>query len=1051
MNPKKLLPTLARACLACLGFALFAVATHAQQPPGTGTIEGRVLNAATGRYIANARVTVEGSTQEAITNEFGVYRISGVPAGTARVRASYSGLDAKVADVTVTAGQVSAANFDLTSAERYGGDVVQLDAFNVAAQREFEGAALAINEQRYAPNVKVVMASDAFGDVTEGNVGEFLKYLPGVTVDYVAADVRTVSVRGFADTFTSVSIDGMRTTSSASGNSGRVFEFEQVSINNASRVEVSKVPTPSSPADSLGGAINMISKSAFERRGAQFNYRAYVNLNNEEPEFWRKTPGPGKHGSYKVLPGFDFDYTLPVSDTFGLVITGLSSNQYNEQHRWQTTWNYAQAGATPQNPYLQQWQIQDGPKNTFRDSISIKADWKFAPNHMLSLGLQDNYYKAFFANRNLNFNMGTNPAPTPATGTPLQWGPTFVQSATGRASVTQGSSWRDKLGDTKVVNLRYSFDGSLWDVDAGIHGAKSKTWYRELARDHFSNVGTILPGVSIVRADNINFPNHEWVARDAAGNTLNPYVLENFRMNTAQNSPVDGKAKMKGAFADVRRHLEVLEQSFTLRTGVAVREEDRDNRRYNEQWTFIGADGVANTPDDNAGQFLNTNYVGEDPFFGEPPIQWVDPYKLATYYRQNPSHFRLGTGTNQTGVQAETNRINGSEKITERVSAAYVQLEGKLLDNRLGFVTGVRFEKTENKGEGVLNNPDAVWQRDASGAYIDGDPATAGIQRVRRLDAGTAGSLEELMLTRVERAYKASRQYDDYYPSLHLNYNITNDLIVRFAYAKTLGRPDYASIIPNADINEDDNDPSQPGIVTIRNTGLKPWTADNFDLSLEYYFGRGGVASVGVFQKDLTDFWGTVSGPLTPQLAREIGLDERYVNWTVSSTINVGDAKISGAEFNFIRQLNFGFMPEWARNFSISSNGTMLHLEGPNGADFRRFISKSGNFSISWNKRPISARVTWNYRGKQKNAPQTGAQYGGAAGGFFEYYDSRYNIDANVEYTLSRRLKIFANARNILNEPQVLERNSADSARYASGYRHEEFGIQMSVGVKGTF
>ncbi len=1048
MNQANLLQRALRTLLLACAF-LSALAAPAQTA-GTGTVEGRVLNVATGRYLSNARVTIEGTNLEAITNEFGAYRILNVPAGSVQVRANYSGLDARASTATVGSGQTATVNFDLTSAERYG-DVVQLDTFRVAAQREFEGNALATNEQRYAPNVKVVMAADAFGDVTEGNVGEFLKYLPGITVDYVAADVRTVSVRGFADTFTSVSIDGMRTTSSASGNSGRVFEFEQVSINNASRVEVTKVPTPSTPADSLGGAINMISKSAFERRGAQFNYRAYFNFNSEEAQIWPKTPGPGKHSSYKVLPGFDFDYTLPVNENFGLVITGLSSNQYNEQHRWQTTWNFAQAGATPQNPFLQQWQLQDGPKNTFRDSISIKADWKFAPRHILSFAVQDNYYKAFFANRNLNFNMGTNAVPTPATGTPLLWGPTFVQSATGRASVTQGSSWRHKLGDTKVVNLRYAFDGELWDVDAGIHGAKSKTWYRELARGHFSNVGTTLPGVAVVRADNINFPNHDWVARDAAGNALNPYVLSNFLLNTAQNSPVDGKAKLKGTFADVRRDLEVAGHRFKLETGFSVREEDRDNRRYNEQWTFVGRDGIAGTADDGAGQFLNTNYVGEDPYFGEPAIQWVDPYKLATYFRQNPTHFVQSTGTgNQPGVQAETNRVNGSEKITERITAAYLQLRGKFFDNRLGYVTGFRWEETYDKGEGVLANPDAVFQRTASGAYVDGDPATPGVQRVRRTDAGTAGSLQELALTRVERGYKATREYDGVYPSLHLSYNLTNDLILRFAYAKTLGRPDYADIIPNADINENDNDPNQPGTVNIRNTGLKPWTADNWDLSLEYYFGRGGLASIGAFQKDLKDFWGTVNGPLTADLARQIGLDDRYLNWTVTSTINVGDARISGAEFNYVRQLNFEFLPAWSRNLSISTNGTMLHLEGANGADFRRFISKSGNFSLSWNKRPISARLTWNYRGRQKNAPQTGAQYG-ATNGFFEYYDSRYNIDGNIEYTVSKKLRLFANARNILNQPQVLERYSASSALYASGFRHEEFGIQCSIGLKGTF
>src|SRR5262245_36687014 len=248
-SPMKPVLFAARAFIACSVFPLLFATVQAQQPPATGTIAGRVQNVATGRYLVNARVTVEGTSLQTQTNEFGEYRLVGVPAGSARVQVNYTGLDPVTTPITVNAGQTATANFELTSAERYG-QTVQLSAFTVAAQREFEGSALAINEQRYAPNVKVVMASDAFGDVTEGNVGEFLKYLPGITVDYVAADVRTVSVRGFADTFTNVSVDGMRTTSSVSGNSNRVFEFEQVSINNMSRVEVTKVPTPDVPSDS---------------------------------------------------------------------------------------------------------------------------------------------------------------------------------------------------------------------------------------------------------------------------------------------------------------------------------------------------------------------------------------------------------------------------------------------------------------------------------------------------------------------------------------------------------------------------------------------------------------------------------------------------------------------------------------------------------------------------------------------------------------------------------------------------------------------------------
>jgi len=266
--------------VAALLFAFGLAASASAQAAGTGEIKGRVQNIGNAKYLENVRLTVDGTNREAYTDQSGEYRLADVPAGEVKVRALYTGLDVEVKTVAVTAGQVTTLDFDLTSRERYGEPgTVKLNAFVVQSNREYEGNALATNQQRFAPNLKVVVAADAYGNINEGNPGEFLKYLPGISVDYVAADVRTVSVRGFASNFTNVSWDGMRLTSSASGANNRIFEFEQVSINNVSRTEVVKVPMPENPADSLGGNINFISKSAFERKGAQFNYRLYLNAN----------------------------------------------------------------------------------------------------------------------------------------------------------------------------------------------------------------------------------------------------------------------------------------------------------------------------------------------------------------------------------------------------------------------------------------------------------------------------------------------------------------------------------------------------------------------------------------------------------------------------------------------------------------------------------------------------------------------------------------------------------------------------------------------------
>ena len=44
--------------------------------------------------------------------------------------------------------------------------------------------------------------------------------------------------------------------------------YVQALTNNISRIEVTKVPTPSTPADSLAGSVNMVPRSAFERARA---------------------------------------------------------------------------------------------------------------------------------------------------------------------------------------------------------------------------------------------------------------------------------------------------------------------------------------------------------------------------------------------------------------------------------------------------------------------------------------------------------------------------------------------------------------------------------------------------------------------------------------------------------------------------------------------------------------------------------------------------------------------------------------------------------------
>ena len=213
----------------------------------TGSITGRVLAAGTDSFLERVRVTVEGTSLETFTDAAGAYRFESVPVGTARVKLFYTGMTPVTTAVAVAAGQSALHDVTLTAAGQSDptADRVKLATFVVTTSKEMEAAAIAINEQRFAANLKTVVSTDEFGTVAEGHVGEFLKFLPGVTMDYAGGNAREISINGAPADNVPVTLDGFSLATAISGIS-RASAVDMVSINGISRVEVSFSPTPES-------------------------------------------------------------------------------------------------------------------------------------------------------------------------------------------------------------------------------------------------------------------------------------------------------------------------------------------------------------------------------------------------------------------------------------------------------------------------------------------------------------------------------------------------------------------------------------------------------------------------------------------------------------------------------------------------------------------------------------------------------------------------------------------------------------------------------------
>ena len=367
-----------------------APADSAQQR--TGSITGRVQNGTTGNYLNMAQVTVQGTNIVTLTDQLGRYHITNAPSGAVSIEVSYTGLDTQRIAVTLTPGQTAEQNVVLSSG------VLKMDDFVVSAQREMDSQAIAIAEQRYAPNIKNVVSADAHGDMAGGNIGEFMMYLPGITLTG-EADANSVTIRGMGAEFSAVSVDGARMAHAGNTADTRAFDFKQVTINDYSRIELTKVPTPATPADSLGGSVNLVSKSAFERSTAEFRYRAMFDINGDNITLG-KSPFPYEKNTYKIMPGFNFSHTNPVNKSFGYVLTASSFIQMKPQDFDATTYNGGGAGtgASPAAPFLQSYQIVDAPKYYHRHAVGLKTDWRITENSVLSAGIRTSYYRDDNAN-----------------------------------------------------------------------------------------------------------------------------------------------------------------------------------------------------------------------------------------------------------------------------------------------------------------------------------------------------------------------------------------------------------------------------------------------------------------------------------------------------------------------------------------------------------------------------------------------------------------------------------------------------------------------------
>jgi iron complex outermembrane receptor protein len=974
MPPSNLL----RSCLAALTFVCAAVLSLAQTS-GSGSVTGYVNNAGTGDRLQSAAVEIQSLGRRVLTDFEGKYTFVDVPAGDYQVSASYAGLDRQSQPVTVLSGQRAELTFDL------GSDVYQLDKLVVSGDRE--GNAASIERQRNAPNVRNVVALDAFGNVPNDSIGEVLMRLPGIAGrSEDSGEVTGAVIRGAAPGLNTVSIDG--NMQSSIGGLGREFRTNTLSGALFEEIEVIKGITPDMAADSLGGAVNMKTRSALmlkERR--RFNYRAAVRA---APDFYNHTPTREQH---RYHPQTSFGYQELFDVGGGERNLAVSVNAFYSENVYandQVLQDYQYTTSSPS--YVWDYRTADSYNMRKQGSTNVRVDYKISDNTQIFIsGIYNDAFEPFqssFTSRAYTSRNNTHITPgsytddytkvNPAANSIVQLNSTMYSFLARERQINMGAKHdygRLKIDYDAFYNHSFSNlgNGKRSDVlGGGVFTMEMRNvgWTIENGGSPYP-IFTQYAGADIY--DAANYGNAKITIRDSERNTR----IYGAKANASYQMPWTVPTVLKGG--------------FFYRNNMV--EEVKDEKDY----VYAGPAG-------SLGQFVKEGLETADSRRTGKPLPFVDSSLIVKDIIANPNNWTRALYTETYG------NLTGTRDITEEVGAAYVQ--GQSQFGKLSVLTGVRFERTDIKSHGRV--PAAVL---STTAERNADPI---------------GSAQRDAVART-----STGKYDDFFPSIHFTYNLAENLQARASWSNSIGRPAMGQLLPNETVN------TTTEVVTVANTSLLPQYSENFDISLEYYLKPVGVFSVGYFTKRLSDF--IVTGQIgVVGSGPDNGFGGRYDGYSLNSTYNAGTATVDGWEFNFSQALTM--LPGVLKGTTVFANYTYLTTEGDYGTGDNRstneiagFYPRTGNAGINWKYGKFGASASVNHTGKYL------ATYS-ADQSRLRYRFERNIVNFGFTYSMSRSANFFLDVQNAFNEPNSFYRYREDQVE-----RITTAGSTILLGITGRF
>lgn len=149
--------------------------------------------------------------------------------------------------------------------------------------------------------------------------------------------------------------------------------------------------------------------------------------------------------------------------------------------------------------------------------------------------------------------------------------------------------------------------------------------------------------------------------------------------------------------------------------------------------------------------------------------------------------------------------------------------------------------------------------------------------------------------TNIFDSSSASADVSKLLPSLVLNWNITDDVIGRFAYTNTLRMPNFADLNALQYFTDPLTEGTKNGTGTGGNPQLQPEESTNYDISLEWYFADSSSLYATYFLRE-------IDSRIVPGRKVVMRPDKNgdIIPYALSAPVNASEGELSGLELGLV-------------------------------------------------------------------------------------------------------------------------------------------------------